>query len=153
MCTRRSWERFDLRQVAGVSGGFNIISHHGTALTLKDGSVYASKVAVDGPPLTVSFVPAVEPTGVTRFVPENQGEKRVGEAGAEAAAKRSKASPAAAGAASSPAVSPTLSPPLLPDISPHTVYRQLTEMGHADVAAAWMQKHATERAVAQQAQP
>lgn len=136
-----------------MSGVFNIISHHGTALAHKEGSVYASKVAVDAPPLAVSFVPVDEPTGMTRFVPKNQGgEKRTSEAGAEAAAKRSKVSPDAGGAASSPPVSPIL-PPSLPNVSPHTVWKELTEMGHADVADAWFQKHSNERAAAHQAQP
>ena len=105
-CLCRSWERFKLKP-SGT--GYNIMSHHGTALTLHDDSIYASKLALDGLPLTVSFVPVAEPmAGLTRFVPEIKSSIRDNDAGA-GAAKRSKLSPTAAdttATASSPAVSP-----------------------------------------------
>ncbi len=96
----KSWERFTIQH---VPGGYNIISHHGTTLALHDGSIYGSKIASDGLPLTVSFLPAAEPTtGVTRFVQTEiqAAKKRASSFRGSLVHKRSKASPGAANVAS-----------------------------------------------------
>jgi hypothetical protein len=86
-------------------GGYTIWSHHKTALTTKGQYIFASKAEIDGPPLTVSFVPVPEPAiGVTRF------EKRSNDACLVGVSKRRKAA-SADGVASSPASASPTPPP------------------------------------------